>query len=294
MTTIGSKHVLVTGGASGLGRGVALRCAALGATVSVLDIDEAGAQGAAAAAAAQGAGPAAGYGCDVGDAAQVADVAARVARAAGPVDILVSNAGVVSGRALLELTDEQIERTFRVNVLAQFWLTRAFLPAMIERAAGHVVVIASAAGLIGTPRETDYAASKFAAVGFTEALRLELRRSAPNLHTTTVCPFYIDTGMFDGVKTRFPRFLPILRQDDVEAAIIRAVQHNRALVQMPWMVRTLPAMRLLPVPAFDRLAELFGLTVAMDEFRGRQTVRNGRGDGAAVAAPVLEEVGAPA
>jgi len=294
MTTIATKHVLITGGASGLGRGLALRCAALGAAVSVLDIDEAGALDAAAAAAAQGTGPAAGYGCDVGDAARVADVAARVARAAGPVDILVSNAGVVSGRALLELTDEQIERTFRVNVLSQFWLTRAFLPAMIERAAGHVVVVASAAGLIGTPRETDYAASKFAAVGFTEALRLELRRSAPALRTTTVCPFYIDTGMFDGVKTRFPRLLPILRQDDVEAAIIRAVQHNRALVQMPWMVRTLPAMRLLPVPAFDRLAELFGLTVAMDEFRGRETARGGHGDAEAVAAPVLEEVGVPA
>jgi len=289
MTTIASKHVLITGGASGLGRGLALRCAALGATVSVLDIDEAGAREAAAAAAAQGAGPSAGYGCDVGDAGRVADVAASVARAAGPVDILVSNAGVVSGRSLLELTDEQIERTFRVNVLAQFWLTRAFLPAMVERAAGHVVVVASAAGLIGTPRETDYAASKFAAVGFAEALRLELRRGAPGLRVTTVCPFYIDTGMFEGVKTRFPRLLPILRQDDVEAAIVRAVQHNRALVQMPWMVRTLPAMRLLPVPVFDRLAELFGLTVAMDEFRGRETAP---ADAETVAAPVLEEVGA--
>ena len=290
MTTIASKHVLITGGASGLGRGLALRCAALGATVSVLDIDEAGAREAAAAAAAQGA-PAAGYGCDVGDAGRVADVASRVARVAGPVDILVSNAGVVSGRSLLDLTDEQIERTFRVNVLAQFWTTRAFLPAMIARGAGHVVVIASAAGLIGTPRETDYAASKFAAVGFAEALRLELRRAAPGLRVTTVCPFYIDTGMFEGVKTRFPRLLPILCQDDVEAAVIGAVQHNRALVQMPWMVRTLPAMRLLPVPVFDRLAELFGLTVAMDEFRGRQAEPGG--DDEAAAAPVLEEVGAP-
>ena len=281
--------MLVTGGASGLGRGVALRCAALGATVSVLDIDEAGAAEAAAAAAAQGAGPAAGYGCDVGDPRQVADVAARVAQAAGPVDILVSNAGVVSGRPLLELTDEQIERTFRVNVLAQFWLTRAFLPAMIERAAGHVVVVASAAGLIGTPRETDYAASKFAAVGFTEALRLELRRAAPGLRTTTVCPFYIDTGMFEGVRTRFPRLLPILREDDVVAAIIHAVQRDRAFVQMPWMVRTLPAMRLLPVPVFDRLAGFFGLTTAMDEFRGRAAAS---GDGEAVAAALADEVGA--
>ena len=190
--------------------------------------------------------------------------------AAGPVDILVNNAGVVSGRALLELSDEQIEQTFRVNTLALFWVTRAFLPAMIERACGHIVVVASAAGLIGSPRETDYAASKHAAVGFTESLRLELRRSGPTLRTTTVCPFYIDTGMFAGVKTRFPRLLPILREDDVVEAIIDAVQFDKPMVQLPWMVRALPAMRLLPVSAFDRLAEFFGLTTSMDEFRGRE------------------------
>ncbi len=269
MTTIASKHVLVTGGASGLGRGVALRCAALGAAVSVLDIDETGAQATAAAAVVAGAGRSEGYGCDVGDRGQVAAVAERVRTTAGAVDILVNNAGVVSGRRLLDLSDEQIERTFRVNTLALFWATRAFLPDMVAHGAGHVVVVASAAGLIATPRETDYAASKFAAVGFAEALRLELRDQAPGVKVTTICPFYIDTGMFDGVKTRFRRLLPILREDDVVAAIVAAVQHDRPMVQLPWMVRTLPAIRLLPVGAFDRLAAAFGLTVAMDEFRGR-------------------------
>ncbi|MGZ4199377.1 MAG: SDR family oxidoreductase [Thermoleophilia bacterium] len=270
MTTIASKHVLITGGASGLGRGLVMRCAALGATVSVLDLDEAGAVNAAAAAAAQGAGPAAGYACDVGDRDQVAAVAQRVRQAAGPVDILVNNAGVVSGRPLLELSDERIETTFRVNALGPFWVTRAFLPDMVERGSGHIVVVASAAGLIGSPRQTDYSATKHAAVGFTESLRLELRRSAPALRTTVVCPYYIDTGMFAGVKTRFPALLPILREDDVVAAIIAAIQFDRPLVQLPWMVRTLPVMRLLPVPIFDRLAEFFGLTTAMDEFVGRK------------------------
>jgi len=185
------------------------------------------------------------------------------------VDILVNNAGVVSGKPLLELSDEQIERTFRVNALALFWVTRAFLPSMIGRGAGHVVTVASAAGLVGTPRQTDYAASKHAAVGFTEALRFELKRSAPGVKTTVVCPFYADTGMFAGVKTRFPRLLPILKTDDVVEAIVRAIQDDRAQVQMPFMVRTLPAMRLLPVWAFDVLADFFGVTRAMDEFTGR-------------------------
>ena len=270
MTTIATKHVLVTGGASGLGRGVVLRCAALGAAVSVLDIDEAGAETTAAAARTAGAVQADAYGCDVGDREQVTAVAERVLDASGAVDVLVNNAGVISGRRLLDLSDDQIERTLRVNTLALFWATRAFLPAMVARNAGHVVVVSSAAGLIGTPRETDYAASKFAAVGFAEALRLELRAQAPGVRVTTICPYYIDTGMFAGVKTRFRHLLPILREDDVVVAIVAAVQLDRPMVQLPWMVRTLPAMRLLPVAAFDRLAGAFGLTVAMDEFRGRE------------------------
>ena len=116
----------------------------------------------------------------------------------GPVDVLVNNAGVISGQLLSELTDEAIERTLAVNTLALFWCTRAFLPAMVERRRGHVVTLASAAGLVGVVRQTDYSASKHAAVGFAESLRFELRRYAPEVHTTLVCPFYINTGMFDG------------------------------------------------------------------------------------------------
>ena len=181
----------------------------------------------------------------------------------------MNNAGVVSGKPLLELTDEQIEQTLRVNALAPFWVTRAFLPGMLQRGSGHVVTIASAAGLIGTPRQTDYAASKHAAVGFAEALRFELKRSSPGVKTTLVCPFYVDTGMFAGVKTRFPQLLPILKLDDVVGAIVKAIQDDTPQVQMPFMVRTLPAMRLLPIWAFDALADFFGVTRAMDEFTGR-------------------------
>jgi len=277
MTTISNKHVLITGGASGLGRLLALRCAELGATVTVWDLNAAGAEAVAAeanavAAAAdpRSAGTVHSFACDVGDREQVYARADEVRAHVGPVDILINNAGVVSGRPLLELPDERIELTFKVNTLALFWTTKAFLPGMIDRGSGHLVNVASAAGLIGSPRETDYAASKFAAVGFNEALRLELKRSAPGVRTTVMCPFYIDTGMFAGVKTRFPLLLPILKEADVTERILRGIQHDRAQVLMPFMVRTLPAMRLLPVWAFDRLADFFGVTVAMDEFTGRE------------------------
>ena len=269
MTAIHNKHVLVTGGASGIGRLLALRCAALGATVTIWDLDAAGAEAAAAEAAARGAGGAHAFLCDVSDREQVYARAAEVRAAAGDVDVLVNNAGIVNGRPLLELSDDGIERTFAVNTLALFWTAKAFLPAMAARGSGHIVTVASAAGLIGSPRETDYAASKFAAVGFNEALRQELRRSAPGVRTTVVCPFYVDTGMFAGVKTRFPLLLPILEEDAVAGAILDAVQRDRPVLEMPFMVRTLPAMRLLPVWAFDRLADFFGVNGAMDGFTGR-------------------------
>jgi all-trans-retinol dehydrogenase (NAD+) len=269
VTAVHNKHVLVTGGASGIGRLIAIGCASLGATVTIWDLDLAGAESVALEAAEAGASGVRAFACDVSDRAQVYARADELRATAGDVDVLVNNAGIVSGRPLLELPDERIERTFGVNTLALFWTTKAFLPQMKARGGGHIVTVASAAGLIGTARETDYAASKFAAVGFNEALRQELRRSAPGVRTTIVCPYYIDTGMFKGVKTRFPLLLPVLKEQDVADRVLKAIQRNRPQVQMPFMVSTLPAMRLLPVWVFDQLTDLFGLNNAMDAFTGR-------------------------
>lgn len=81
---------------------------------------------------------------------------------------------------------------------------KAFLPDMMERNHGHIVNIASSAGLVGVTGLADYCASKFAAVGFDESLRFELEYlKKDGIHTTVVCPFFINTGMFEGAKTRF-------------------------------------------------------------------------------------------
>ena len=77
---------------------------------------------------------------------------------------------------------------------------------------------------------------------------MELRRSAPGVLTTIVCPFYIDTGMFAGVKTRTRLLLPILKQEKVARRLVRAVQLNHRRLFMPPMVYTVPAMRVLPIP----------------------------------------------
>jgi all-trans-retinol dehydrogenase (NAD+) len=196
-------------------------------------------------------------------------VARETVAAGGPVDVLVNNAGVVSGRPLLELSDEKIEATFAVNVLGLFWTTRAFLPAMIERGRGHLVTVASASSLVGVARLSDYAASKWAAMGFDESLRAELRKVAPPLRTTVVCPYYVDTGLFRGVRSRFPRLLPILREDDVAARIVRAVRRDERQVFLPPLVGLLPLLRVLPVAAFDRVVGLLGVNTSMDGFEGR-------------------------
>jgi all-trans-retinol dehydrogenase (NAD+) len=208
--------------------------------------------------------------CDVSDRAAVYAQAETLTKELGPLDILVNNAGVVSGRPLLEIPDEKILRTFNVNVLSLFWTVKAFLPSMVARNAGHIVTIASAAGLVGVRGLVDYSASKSAAFGFDESLRMELRRRGGGLRTTVVCPFFIDTGMFQGVKTRFPLLMPILDPSRAAGRIVRAVLKNRRRLVMPSFIYTLYLLRLMPVPVFDAVADFFGISHSMDDFKGRK------------------------
>ena len=283
------RRILVTGGARGMGLLIARGAAARGARVALWDrdgdaLDAAAGEFPPAAGEfppAAGAFPAAGDSTpepwrqvvDISDRRQVEAAAETLRSGFGEVEILVNNAGVVSGRPFADLTPEQVERTLAVNAAALFWLTRAFLPPMIRRGEGHLVTMASAAGLIGVPGLSDYCASKFAAVGFHESLRAELRRTAPGVRATLVCPFFVNTGMFAGVRTRFPRLLPILSPETVAAATIRAVERDRAVVVRPRFVHSLKLLRLLPGGWLDPIAAFFGIHAAMDTFEGRPPPR---------------------
>ena len=97
-------------------------------------------------------------------------------------------------------------KTMVVNAESHFWTVKEFLPSMIQRNSGHIVSIASMAGLASTAGMADYNASKFAAVGFNEAVRIEMKYLGKSIKCTTICPCYIDTGMFNGVKTSFPYY----------------------------------------------------------------------------------------
>ena len=260
--------VLITGGGSGLGRAMAHEAAARGARVVIWDLSQESAERVRDELAAAGA-TAMAVTVDVTDRAAVREAAARTLDRVHGVDVLINKAGVVTGRPLLEASEEAIERTFAVNTLALYWVVRAFLPGMVERRRGTVVTIASAAGLVGVARQTDYSASKHAAVGFTEALRAEMRTTRTGVSTLAVCPYYIDTGMFEGVRSRFPLLLPILREERVARSAIDAIEAGRTQLLLPPLVRLLPVLRALPAPVFDRLADLVGINRSMDHFTGR-------------------------
>ncbi|GGC14926.1 SDR family oxidoreductase [Cellulomonas carbonis] len=264
-TALAGARVLVTGGGSGLGRRTALLAAERGAHVVVWDVSAARGDAVRDEVLATG-GSVEVHRVDVTDADAVRTAADRV----GDVDVVVNNAGVVSGRRLLDTTDDAVERTMAVNVLALYWVTRAFLPGMVRRRRGTVVTVSSAAGLVGVARQTDYAASKWAAAGFAESLRAEMRAERTGVRTLVVHPYYIDTGMFDGVRTRFPRLLPILAEADVATAVLDAVESGRERLVLPPLVRVLPVARALPVPVFDRLMDVLGVNRTMDHFTGRR------------------------
>jgi len=144
---------------------------------------------------------------------------------------LVNNAGIVTGGDFLDCKDEKIIKTMNVNCISHFWTLKAFLPRMIEKNSGHIVTVASAAGLFGMPRLVDYCSSKFAAVGLSESLDMEMKyRKKTGVHVTTVCPFYIDTGMFKGVHSNL---IPIIKADDAVSAIMEGVLRNESHIILP-------------------------------------------------------------
>jgi all-trans-retinol dehydrogenase (NAD+) len=99
---------------------------------------------------------------------------------------------------------------------------------------------------------------------------MELRRLKSRVRTTVVCPFFIDTGMFTGVKTRFPLLLPILKPDEAAGRIVKAVLKGHKRFIMPRFVYSLYLLRVMPVAVLDAAADFFGISHAMDDFTGRK------------------------
>lgn len=269
---VSGEIVLITGAGSGIGRLLAIKFASLGATVVLWDINQEALNCTVKVARENGAGRVHSYVCDCSKRQDIYRVADQVKKEVGDVGILINNAGVVIGKRFLDSPDSLVDKTMEVNTMAHFWTYKAFIPAMIAANHGHLVSIASCAGLCGGSQLSDYCASKFAAVGFAESIDMELRAlGKTGVKTTIVCPFAIDTGMFDGVKSKWPNLLPVLDPEYVADRIISAVRQNQEMLVMPRILYVLHFFRsFLPVKASVLLLDYFGGLDIMNTFKGRQ------------------------
>ena len=267
MRDLRSKRVLISGGAAGLGRCLAERFAGAGASTLIADLDDDASRQLGEAIASAGR-DAAGYRLDVGDGGSIEALRRQIHADGGPIDILVNNAGVVHGGSFLDVPIDRHRQTYDVNIMGLVAMTHAFLPDLIARPAGHLVNVASASGLIGLPFASTYASSKWAVIGFTESIRSELRLLGhDHVGVTVVCPGYVNTGMFDGVRP--PLGAPMIEPEAVAALIVEGVRRGRAAILTPGVVKLTPFFKgIMPRRLFDRLSRALGSDISMMGWRG--------------------------
>lgn len=265
--------VLITGGARGMGELYARRAVAAHArAVALWDIDEDAVTALAADLSRSGV-EVRGYRVDVSQREEIATGIEQLRAELGSPDVVINNAGIVRGAPFWEHDPvAHIEATMRINTLAAMWLTREVLPEMIADASRpkRILNIASAAGTLANPNMSVYAASKWAMIGWSESVRLELASYGHrHIAVTTFCPSYVSTGMFEGA--RGPLLTPILTPQTATAAAWNGMLHGTPLVLRPWTVKLSMALRgILPTGAWDFLARhVFKVYSSMDHFTGR-------------------------
>lgn len=273
MRSVKGKRVLVTGGAMGMGRLFAERAIAEQAAAVVLwDVNEA-ALNDTLNELADSATEVTGYIVDVADAEEVAGTAAAVLDDLNGIDVLINNAGVVRGNKYFWETDleHDTKATIDINTLGPMYVAHEFLPAMIaEPGECRMLNLASAAGFTPNPRMAVYAASKWAVIGWSDSVRLELKQAGlDHVKVTTVCPYYVRTGMFDGARSA--PLLPILDPADVVEEAWGAMLAGRPFVVMPKTVMLSEMLKgVVPTGVRDFIADhVIGVYHTMDDFTGR-------------------------
>ena len=263
-----NSSVLITGGASGIGKIMGRMALEKGASCLIIwdinpqniktTIEELSLIG-----------KVRGYIVDVSKHDIVVESYNKVKAECGNVDILINCAGIVtSNKTFDKQTVDEITRTMNINTIAPMLVTREILPDMLKRGKGHICNIASAGGMLGNPRMSVYGASKWGAIGWSDSMRIELQAQKSNVRVTTIAPYYINTGMFNGVKSRI---IPILKPEYVARKVIKAIEKNKTFRGIPFgfhFIRFWQA--ILPTKAFDWLfGEVFGIYHTMDAFTGR-------------------------
>lgn len=261
------KTVLITGGASGIGKIMARIMLERKARVIIWDLNQEGIRQTKAELSDKG--KIFTYHVDVSNLEHIQSAAEKVMSEIGVVDVLINNAGIVVGKYFHEHTASDISKTMEVNANAPMLITRAFLPDMLNQNSGHICNIASSGGLVSNPKMSVYVASKWSLIGWSDSLRLEMKQLDKNVHVTTIMPYYINTGMFAGVKSK----IPILDPEATALTIVKAIEKNKRFITIPGYIYRLTrfAQAVLSINAFDWFAgRVLGIYKTMDDFTGRK------------------------
>ena len=275
---IKGTNVLITGGASGIGRIMGRICLEKGASNLIvwdinqanIDKTEAELSDAKPVEAGVSKGQIHSYIVNVSDPQAIKSAYEKVKSEVGEVDILVNCAGIVRGNNTFDKqTVQDIDLTMDINANAPMYVALAVLPDMLRRDRGHICNIASAAGMLGVPKLSVYCASKWAVIGWTESMRVELKQARSHVRVTSVAPYFINTGMFDGVNSKV---FPILDPEKTAAKIIRAVEAGKSFRGIPFAYHFIRIWQgLLPNFLFDFIfGKIFGVYSVMDHFTGRR------------------------
>jgi 3-oxoacyl-[acyl-carrier protein] reductase len=186
-----SKIAMITGGASGIGAGIARKFSQSGAHVAICDIDRSTGEKTA-----QDLGPNTRfYELDISSEASVNATVDNIARDLGRIDILVNNAGITNDKLILRMTESDWDRVIRINLTGTFLVTRAVAKHMIKQRAGRIVNIASVIGIIGNAGQANYAASKAGIIGLTKSCAKEFASRC--ITVNAIAPGFIQTRMTD-------------------------------------------------------------------------------------------------
>jgi len=265
---IQGQTVLITGGCSGIGKIMGRMCLEKGAARLIIwDINEVAIEATVKELSALGA--VYGHKADISSTESIDQAYADTKTACGEVDILINCAGIITNnKTFAEQTDADINRTIDIDTKGAMFVTLRYIKDMKARGKGHICNITSAAGMLAMPKMSLYVAAKWGALGWSDSVRIELQREKSPLRVTTVAPYFINTGMFDGIRS----FFKILKPEDVARRTVRAIERDSRFLGMPFSWHFIRLMQgLLPVRWIDFIfGDLCGLYTVMDHFTGRQ------------------------
>ena len=269
---IKDNTVLVTGGCSGIGKIMARICLEKGARqVIIWDINDMAIR--ATVRELSRLGSVSGFRADISDPGSVDAACAATKASCGDVDILINNAGIITNNlTFAEQSDSDIIRTIDINTKGAMFVTLRFIRDMKARGRGHICNITSSAGMLALPRMALYTASKWASIGWSESLGIELTREKSPVRVTTVAPYFINTGMFDGIRS----FFKIQDPEVVARKALKAMERNRFYKGIPFTEHFIRLMQgLFPQRIFDFIfGDVCGLYTVMEHFKGRKANAN--------------------